>query len=288
VLDGAPAVVAAVDRYAVADTSRKSETPPPELRAALSNEARVPYVDVRSLQDGHGRKLGLGSSAAALVAALGACALERGQHLDDAAVRADLFRMAKEAHARAQGGGSGVDVAASVYGGVCRYTLQGTSAEIRSIDWPRDLVLGAYFAGSSARTSELLARLAARRTSRPQDFARHALAMDEGAREACEALEAKDADRFLAAARSFGSLLARLGRLADAPIVPAAVAELAAAAEREGGAFLVSGAGGGDVAVWLGKAAPSKAFAARAASHSFAPLTLCVDRGGVRSDPPSS
>jgi len=54
VLEGAPAIVAAVDRYAVVDTQSPGK------------------VDVRSLHDEAGQKLGLGSSAASLVASFGA------------------------------------------------------------------------------------------------------------------------------------------------------------------------------------------------------------------------
>jgi phosphomevalonate kinase len=57
---------------------------------------------------------------------------------------------------------------------------------------------------------------------------------------------------------------------------------LSRVAEAEGGAFLPSGAGGGDVAVWLGTTLPSAAFTARAEEHSIRALALAVDRGGVR------
>ena len=63
VLDGAPAIVAAVDRYAVADTSRAPDFVSDELRAAFGSE-QPPHVDVSALR-ADGRKLGLGSSAAA-------------------------------------------------------------------------------------------------------------------------------------------------------------------------------------------------------------------------------
>jgi phosphomevalonate kinase len=92
---------------------------------------------------------------------------------------------------------------------------------------------------------------------------------------------------FVAAARAFGDVLEALGQAADAPIVTPATRDLSRAAAAEGAAFLPSGAGGGDVSVWLGTAPPSDAFAQLARSRSMRVLPLQVDRGGVRPESPS-
>jgi phosphomevalonate kinase len=111
------------------------------------------------------------------------------------------------------------------------------------------------------------------------------MALREIAEEAAVAVG--DARRFVKEAAAFGRALASLGEAADAPIVPPAFAELGALAEREGAAFLPSGAGGGDVAVWLGVAPPSSTFLARAQALSLSLLNLAVDHGGVRTESPS-
>jgi phosphomevalonate kinase len=285
VLDGAPAIVVAVDRYAVADASRVSSSPTPEIRAAFG-EGAAPETDVRALYDEEGRKLGLGSSAAAVVASLAAKALARGEDLSHARVRARLFLAARRAHARAQNGGSGVDVAASVYGGVLRYVVAGFSPTIRRVEWPVDVALAAYFGGTSARTTELRARVAALRSERSAEFTPLAKAMGDTAREAADALEAPGGSgrTFVSAARIYGALLAELGRMAGAPIVPAPFAELASVAEREDASFSPSGAGGGDVAVWLGAGGPSAAFTDRARGLGLTKLPLSIDRVGVRGE----
>jgi phosphomevalonate kinase len=284
VLEGAPAVVAAVDRYAVADAAQWAERPSAEVEAALGR-GPAPLVDVGPLHDGTGRKLGLGSSAAALVASLGALALSRGEDLRSPLVRAAIFRRARESHARAQLGGSGVDVAASVHGGVLRYIVgPAGDAAIRALELPSDLYLQVYDSGTSARTGELRARfdrLRARSAS-----SRPITGLLDAAEQACRAIERRDARSFVSWAREFGGALAALGRLADAPIVPPRFAELATVAERENAAFLPSGAGGGDVAVWLGTAPPSAAFASHAEALSMRPLTLRVDREGLHPLPP--
>lgn len=267
VLEGAPAIVVAVDRHAVAD--------------ATSPEAAV---DVSALHDASGRKLGLGSSAASMVAAEGARAVARGEDPRDPIVRTSIFRAVRTAHAVSQGGGSGVDVAAAVHGGVLRYEITGAEARIRSLAMPRGLVLEAWWSGASARTSELLARVAALKARSPR-------AIDllvSLANVAAMQVETGDAHAFVRAACAYERGLFALGQAADAPIVLPGFAELAAMAEREDGAFLPSGAGGGDVGVWLGVAPSSPAFAARAAALSMSRLALDLDRDGLRTLSPSS
>jgi phosphomevalonate kinase len=270
VLEGAPAIVIAVDRYAVVD----SESPT--------------KVDVRGLYDGAGRKLGLGSSAAQRVAAFGARALARGEDPRHAAVRAEIFRGVRAAHQREQGGGSGVDVAASVHGGVLRYALvrdgaagntkRPTDATMEAVDLPPELVLVTYWSGTSARTSDLLGRVDALRAR--GGSGKVFLALRSAAEAAADALG--DAPAFVRKASAFGRALSALGDAADAPIFPPAFSELAALAAREDAAFLPSGAGGGDMAAWMGAAPPSAAFAARAEALGLVPLSLAIDHGGVR------
>src|ERR1700723_1637129 len=81
VLEGTKALVVAVDRYAVADTEHLAPSSSREVRAAIGDEP-APALDLTSLHQA-GEKLGLGSSAAALVATLGARAAERGRDLAD-------------------------------------------------------------------------------------------------------------------------------------------------------------------------------------------------------------
>jgi phosphomevalonate kinase len=283
VLDGAPAIVAAVDRYAVADGERLASSSAPEVRAAFGSEP-APEVDVRALHDEAGHKLGLGSSAAAVVAAIGWRVAARGEDPRLPLVRARVFRAARAAHARVQAGGSGVDIAASVHGGVLRYCVSAQGASLHTLEPPPDLVTAVYFSGRSARTSELRARVdrARARDPKPAVFADLRVC----AQRAADAFSSNVRD-FVAAARDFGAALDALGRMADAPIVPPEFLELAEVAASEGAAFLPSGAGGGDVAVWLGTASPSSSFAALAQARAMNLLPLELDRGGVRPESPS-
>jgi phosphomevalonate kinase len=294
VLEGTQALVVAVDRYAVADTSRLGRSDSREVRAAIGDEP-APAVSVDALHEG-GQKLGLGSSAAALVATLAARAAMGGKDLGDPLVRKALFLEARRAHAAAQGGGSGVDVAASTFGGALFYAMTSDPPSTRSAVWstaeddpfvvptelPRGLALRVLWSGQSARTSELLSRVA--RLEEREKVAYDSAIDEIGlavnlARGACEK---NDLALFVRAGRQTGRALAELGRLSDAPIVPPAFKELAALAEREGAAFYPSGAGGGDVGVWLAPAAPSDAFVTRANGLGMSVLNVGLDHAGVR------
>ncbi|HEY2370743.1 MAG TPA: hypothetical protein VGH87_30320, partial [Polyangiaceae bacterium] len=131
VLEGAPAIVCAVDRYAYAE-DRNGETTR-EVAAALDP---APAIDTRALEDAS-QKLGLGSSAAALVAALGLRRAQAGEDLGAEKARRDIFERAREVHARVQGGGSGVDVAASTFGGVLHYTL----SSVEPVAFPKGITI---------------------------------------------------------------------------------------------------------------------------------------------------
>jgi phosphomevalonate kinase len=134
VLDGAPALVIAVDRRVVARRDRSTGSSPfllavarelaqrygadsPSARAALEIA-----VDSAAFYDGS-QKLGLGSSAAVTVAAVAlALTEEPGVHALD-----EILEISLAANANAQGAkgarGSGADIAAAVYGGTIVFTM---------------------------------------------------------------------------------------------------------------------------------------------------------------------
>src|SRR5262245_23763402 len=157
VLEGAPALVAAVDRYVVADSSRAAERLTPEVREALSRrgperEHRAPWFDATELRDAsHNRKLGLGSSAAILVASLAALELDAEPDLPEGDLAARVFSEARVAHRAAQGGGSGIDVAASAFGGVLRFERPAPDAApiVASITLPQPLFISVWSSSAS-------------------------------------------------------------------------------------------------------------------------------------------
>jgi phosphomevalonate kinase len=90
------------------------------------------------------------------------------------------------------------------------------------------------------------------------------------------------AGTFVDALRRMGRGLAKLGDAAQIPIVPDRFDELEAIAAEEDASFSVSGAGGGDVAVYVGPNAASPKFIERAHALALFPLSLSLDNKGVR------
>ncbi len=283
VLEGAPSIVVATSRGAVADASRVNPSPTLEVAAALGEAETAPHVDASALFVGS-RKLGLGASAAILVASLAAREAEGGASLVDPVVRARLFARGREAHAKAQSGGSGVDVAASVYGGALRYV----PGEPAPVALPAGLLLTVFACATSARTADLREVIDRFAEARP---AEHRARLDDLgviARAASAAVDRADAVAFVEAVREAARGLDRLGRASGASIVPDGFEELEAEASSQGSAFCVSGAGGGDVAVYLGPSRPSGAFFARAHALGLFSLDLDLDEKGVRIATPAT
>lgn len=283
VLEGAPAIVIAVDRYAKADPARVAESPSAEVLDALG-DTPPPSCDASALYH-EGSKLGLGSSAAVLVASLGADAAKRGLDPSDPDVRSRIFRRARESHARVQGGGSGVDIAASTYGGVLRYTLHANRPWILESTLPEGLVISGFFSGKSARTSDLLAQVAQLKERDPEAHSRVFGNLGYAAELAAKLMESGSVREFVGAVGLFLESLEELGELAEAPIVPLTFKRLAIIAAEEGGVFLPSGAGGGDVGVFLGATEPSENFRSRAKVLGMQPLAIGIDRHGLRVSP---
>lgn len=287
VLEGAPAIVAAVDRYVTADGERPPERVTEEVRVALG-AANAPWFDAAELRRGD-RKLGVGSSAAILVASLAVRVLDRMPGASDAALAAEVFAPALAAHRAAQRGGSGVDVAASTYGGVLSYRRgQGDAPSLRALSLPSRLVIEVYFSGESASTPELIAQVESLRASDPGLHAALLSAQAAAASEAESAALASDAERFVRALGEQARVLAELGARAGARIVTDACRALRELAEREGGTALPSGAGGGDVLVFAGTRPSSPEFRAFSARLGHELLPLSMGARGVHACPSAS
>lgn len=280
VLEGAPCVVAAVSRYVVADSARPAAFVTPEVREALGARS-APGFDASALREGD-RKLGLGSSAAIVVASLAALHLEdHPGPIEDAALCAAVFRPALEAHARAQQGGSGVDVAASAHGGVIVAQRQAAGLDVRRAALPPGLHVEVWAAPVSAATPELLRRVRTLKCERPEVYGGVMGPLSEGAEAGAAALHRQDTPALLTALARQAEQLRRLGELAGADIVTDPVNRLHAAALTEDAVVLPAGAGGGDVALYLGGAPPSDSLRALAAELAHRPLELSLGARGV-------
>lgn len=282
VLTGAPAIASAVSRYVTADTSRPATFITDEVRAALAPGESAPWFDASELREDD-RKLGLGSSAAILVASLFALELARDPADDPVPRVARVNERASSAHRRAQGGGSGIDVAASAFGGTFIYRLAANRANVQPIQLPAQTTVELWTCPTSAATRELLAAVAQLATRSPELYARSMGSQVLAAHDAALAAARRDGRAFIAALRAQSRALSALGDAAQVPIVTPELAALAPRAEAEGGVLLPAGAGGGDIALFVGRGPSTPALRAALQNHAHRPLAAKLGVSGVSS-----
>jgi phosphomevalonate kinase len=286
VLEGATALVAAVDRYVIADASREAPRVTPEVERALLERpgVKAPWFDARALRDeARDRKLGLGSSAAILVASLAALELGREHDIEDAELVGRVLPAALAAHQAAQGGGSGIDVAASAVGGILvfeRAAAPGLLPTFAPAMLPAPLFIGVFSSATAASTADMLARVAALREARPDEY-RASMARLSAA--ALSAAGARDGAAFVSACHTQRDALDELGNLANAPIVTAEMRALQAAVG-EGPVVLPSGAGGGDIVLVIGTEPLGAEIEGAARSLDIFPLAVSLGARGVHAD----
>ncbi|MGE0788509.1 MAG: mevalonate kinase [Sandaracinaceae bacterium] len=302
VLDGAEAIVTAVDARLVArgsdpsadgsDTGSSGSPDPAELppEALLAREHAEKHLGAtpmtlrldKTALVRDGRKLGLGSSSAASAAVAGAVLAWHGQ--DPAAHRERIFEWALAGHRAVAPEGSGADVAAATLGGVVRYHRDRPS-EARRIAWPSALHLEVVWTGTPARTSDFVAKVSA---LRDRDPAGYRAAMDElrgAARGLADAIEQGDASAAVRDAGRHGRAMGELGRAAGATIVTESLQRVADLAEACGGASKPSGAGGGDVALaFFDDASAAARFRGRCRDGEVTLLPLHIGAEGVREE----
>lgn len=279
VLDGAPAIVTAVDRYVLADAGRPADFVTPEVREALT-DAVAPWFDASALRD-QDRKLGLGSSAAILVASLAALELAARGPVGEEALYDAVLSRALAAHARAQGGGSGIDVATSTYGGTLLLKKRGEILDVSRTALPRGLHVEVWGTLEPASTPALLGKVRQLKAEDAEQYRRLMRAQELASGQAAMAIERAEVRAFVEALAAQRQALFQLGRAAGAPIVSDAVCELAERAAREDATVLPSGAGGGDIALFVGARPPSIALTDRARELEHRPLALGLEARGV-------
>lgn len=267
VLDGAPALVGAVNRRAVGVLDPGG--PPSEVVDAVLARAGVRTrvrIDTGGFVEPAGEKLGLGSSSAVAVVTAALATGVRDER---------CFALALDGHRDAAGGvGSGIDVAACFHGGVIATARQ--PAEVRPLPTRiPGLHLSVLYANQSASTSSLVR--ACRTSPRWTDWV---AVMRTLAEEGIDAWAGQDADGFTSIVARYGRAMAGLGRDAGVGVVTPPIEAIMAAAERGGGAAKPSGAGGGDVVVLFSADAE---LGARVAEETGTRLVdLSVDPAGLR------
>lgn len=245
-------------------------------------------LDTRAFFEGEGAnasKLGLGSSSALTVALVTALhAWSGGASLGTSA---DRIQELVDLHRQVQGGtGSGIDVAASVLGGVVRFRLDrhGSVAEATPLHLPERLRMVFVWTGRTASTGDFLHRLRVRREAAPGVVEPALEVLGAVSKAGVTALAGEDVGGFLDAVEAFWTALDRLGTAIDMPILSDEHRVLRRIAVDCGVRYKPSGAGGGDFGIgFTSGGSTSEGFVRRATEEGFQVLGLDVDRTGVES-----
>ncbi|GLQ99541.1 mevalonate kinase family protein [Dyella mobilis] len=231
-------------------------------------------------------KLGLGSSAALTVALASALATMAGRAdvLDD---RTQWLRRLLRMHGRWQGGrGSGVDLGASVAGGLIRYQLVGSAREpaFTSLGWPMAGVHCLFvWSGQSVSTNDFLQRLAHWRTTRASDYAGHMHELGALAEAALEALQRHDGQSFIGLTKQYASALQQFGHACGLDIYSPAQKALAEMASAAGVSYKPCGAGGDFGVVFADDAERLATFEGAIVSAGMHVVPLGLDSEGISS-----
>ena len=296
VLAGAPALVAAVDRrvscvlesacdsgwrfvgkgHAVNEQLSKAEV----FRAAPDSVAGIVRRsiaaadapdNVRVTVDSspcywHGAKLGVGSSAALVTAVAAACAALGG----GSPRLAELYSL----HAAFAGGGSGLDVAAAVTGGVIRFQER----RVTPVRLPAAVAMAFVFTGASTRTRDMLARFDSwRGGTTPAALERLALAAGEVAD--CTG----NADSFVEALGDYSHMLERFDRATRIGIFGSGHRRARELAAKRYVVYKPCGAGGFDTGMAVAAdAAAVAAFAADAVRAGLTVVPMEIARNGIQ------
>jgi phosphomevalonate kinase len=308
VLDGAPALVLAIDRFATValcssrDGRCRLDTHAPALAthvfepgepsgAALldlvTQQVEPPLawqatVDSTPFFAG-AAKLGLGSSAAVLCAwagAFAAFATAAGR----SAPGLDLATLIGLHRAFQGGRGSGIDVAASLHGGAIAFRLDANGVpQVGSVQLPNSVGFAGIFAGRSASTPEFVARYRSWRRDRPEQAAAMHRRLGQLAEDGCVAARGDDAAAFMDSLVEYGRALQSLGEVIGAEIVTAEHREIGEHAREFGVAYKVSGAGGGDLGLaCAADSAALEAFIQSVTNRGFRVIRVSLADHGLK------
>lgn len=256
-------------------------------------------TDVRSFFEGR-QKLGLGSSAASVVALSAAALRSAGA---DTSVDT-VFETAFVAHRRLQNGrGSGADVAASTYGGLLAYRLETATppfevlgepvvfegekklAGVRILPglvWPEGLEFRAIWTGNSASSTGLIARIEAsfgKGTGEVDDLFAE---INQTATAAVGALLEHRAQDLMELFARGDALMERLAACTGAAIITEQHRAIRRLGERYGVIAKPSGAGGGDFSLLIGPSSTPWERLERELPAGCQMVGLQLDAQGVR------
>jgi phosphomevalonate kinase len=202
--------------------------------------------------DENQNKLGLGSSAALTVSLILSIAYLFEKKSKLFANSYELFRLACDIHFRAQGNrGSGIDIAASIYGGINIYNIHSIEKEdknrLKPVSVLDNLFILPIWTGVSASTSDFLSKLDEYRLifeTEYQDMMSRLIFLSEAG---CQAYIEKNCSDFLDIVHDYYQVLKNISSKSKIPIISDIHNKIEMIVRSNGGIYKPSGAGGGDI-----------------------------------------
>ncbi|NIS38545.1 hypothetical protein GWN91_05210, partial [Candidatus Saccharibacteria bacterium] len=233
-------------------------------------------------------KLGLGSSAALTVALFSALSKFQDNNFDIEKEHDVIFKTSLEIHRKAQDSvGSGIDITASVFGGVLRYHITDrenkTLPIYEKLTIPDDLHILSIWTGASASTAQFVQKVNEFKMIKPYDYEAITERMKQVSTSGIEAIQQNSLTEFLKSVRLYYDEMKTLGEKSGVPIVSKAHHHIHDLVMGEGGAYKPSGAGGGDIGTAFCSAATIKEkIAQKLIQNGFHAIDLELVKKGVQ------
>jgi phosphomevalonate kinase len=199
------------------------------------------------------KKLGLGSSAALIIAIVFAIAVYHRAEVRIFPDKNTLFEFCFAVHSQAQGKrGSGIDVAAGVYGGIVQYQMAAAgkgNGSRRTLfpALPSRLNLLPVWTGKSTSTQTLLQSLEKYRSENLSGFNLFMKNLTGISNNGCQDLINKNIHGFLESVSEYYRVLLKLTQKSGIPIISAVHEQIARIVHAAQGYYKPSGAGEGDL-----------------------------------------
>lgn len=254
--------------------------------------------------NGELKKVGFGSSAALVVAAIASILDFHGHE----ASKDELYKLSAIAHYYAQGKvGSAFDVAASTYGGFFVYSrfdpdwltkkvdagepLAGIVKEswpslvVQELEVPDDFRLLVGWTGDSASTSAMIKQMNEFKAKNSDEYYRLYNKIASIAKRAIENFKEENYEEFLSLLLQNEAALRELGEVSGVNIETPQLRKLSEIASDYGTAGKLSGAGGGDcgIAVCFDEVTENNILSAWQ-DEGLIPLDVTIDRDGVKKE----
>lgn len=235
------------------------------------------------------RKLGLGSSAAVLAALDAAVGALRGNNVnaavrgDSDGVQAPAARLAALQALHQSGQGSGVDLAAAMYGGVLSYQrVVDGKIKCQPMTWPNGLHWAVLWSGQPSSSADHVTRFLHWCDADPNLAEAWIGRCAQSSQDALTALAAGDLQAVLEAFDEAAELMGTIGdRLGAALLTPVDI-KCRKIAQRFDLIYKPSGAGGGDIGLLLGQEAEAVAAAVKAMQElGLQRLDLAIEHKGA-------